>query len=140
MSTAVDPLQSALAAEHAAVYLYAVLGGRTSESGQPTLFAALEDAYDAHLTARDALIARVTAAGGTPVGASAAYALPAGISTPSGVRAAALAVERHCAAAYLTQVPATTGADRTLLVTALGDCAVRELSFGGAPQTFPGTG
>lgn len=137
--TALDAFQAVLGAEHAAIYLYGVLGGRTSQDTQRDLFTALTDAYDAHVAARDALITRVVALGGTPVGSAPAYALPRGIGTPRGVRAAALAVERRCAAAYLTQVPATTGEDRRLMVTALGAAAVRELAFGGAPETFPGS-
>lgn len=135
----VKALQAVLAEEHAAVYVYGVLGGRTSTSEQPTLAGALQDAYDGHLTARDALVGRVVAAGADPVGAAAAYALPHGIDSPSGVRAAALAIERRCAAAYLDHVAEATGEDRRVLVTGLGDAAVRELAFGGTPQAFPGT-
>lgn len=134
-----DAFQATLAVEHAAIYLYGVLGGRTSGEAQPDLFNALTDAYDAHVAARDALIARVVALGGRPVGSAPAYALPGGIGSPKGVRAAALALERRCAAAYLTQVPATTGDDRRLMVTSVGQAAVRELTFGGAPETFPGS-
>ncbi|MEX0426411.1 DUF4439 domain-containing protein [Nocardioides sp. DS6] len=140
MSTArVAALQTALAAEHAAIYVYGVLGGRTSASQDPTLADSLRTAYDDHVTARDALIDRVVAAGSDPVGSSAAYARPGGIDSPSGVRRAALQVERRCAAAYLAGMAAVTGTDRRLLVGALGDTAVRELAFGGAPETFPGT-
>jgi len=137
--SSVSALQKALAAEHAAVYLYGVLGGRVSTYGDPSLAAALQDAYDAHRAARDALIDRVAAAGAHPAGAAAAYALPHGIDSAAGVRAAALGIERHCAATYFAQVAAVDGEDRRLLISALGDAAVRELSFGGAPQTFPGT-
>ena len=136
---AIDALQAALAAEHAAVYVYGVLGGRTSASQEPTLADSLRSAYDAHETARDTLAARVAAAGADPVGAAAAYAIPSGIDSASGVRRAALAVEQRCAATYLTQVAETTGDDRRLMVSALGDAAVRELSFGGSPQALPGT-
>lgn len=132
-------LQEVLAQEHAAVYLYGVLGGRTSSSEQPTLATALDDAYDGHVAARDTLIDRVVAAGAHPVGAAAAYALPSGIESASGVRAAALAIERRCAAAYLDRVSEVSGEDREVLVTGLGDAALRELAFGGRPQAFPGT-
>ena len=46
--TAVDALQTTLAGEHAAVYLYGALGGRTSQAAAPALYAALRDAYAAH--------------------------------------------------------------------------------------------
>ena len=38
----VEALQTALAAEHAALYVYGFLGARTSESGQPLVFAEVE--------------------------------------------------------------------------------------------------
>ena len=38
--TPLDALQTTLAAEHAAVYVYGVLGARTSPAAEPSLFAA----------------------------------------------------------------------------------------------------
>ena len=46
--TPVEALQKTLAAEHAAVHLYGVLGGQASKSQQPTLFRQLDEAYDEH--------------------------------------------------------------------------------------------
>lgn len=135
----ISALQRALASEHAAVYVYGVLGGRTSRGDQPDLAASLQAAYDDHVAARDALVEHVVAAGADPVGSAAAYDLPHGIDSAAGVRRAALAIERSCAATYLDAVPAVAGELRRFLVTALGDAAVRELSFGGGPETFPGT-
>lgn len=131
-------LQDVLAAEHAAVYVYGVLGGRTSASQEPSLAATLRQAYADHVAARDALADRVAHAGGRPVGTAVAYRLPHGLDSPAGVRAAALGVERRCAAAYLSRVADVTGDDRRLFVTALGDAAVRELAFDSAPTPFPG--
>ena len=48
MATEVDALQTTLAAEHAAVYVYGLLGSRTSEAVEPELYAALHAAYEAH--------------------------------------------------------------------------------------------
>ncbi|MGY5106639.1 DUF4439 domain-containing protein, partial [Streptomyces sp. 900105245] len=68
----VAALQAALAAEHAAVYGYGVVGGRIGEHGRTEARAA----YDAHRARRDALVREVRDLGGEPVAASAAYALP----------------------------------------------------------------
>ena len=56
-------------AEHAAVYVYGVLGARVSGSGQPALVAAAAAAYAVHRGRRDQLTAMVRAAGGEPVAA-----------------------------------------------------------------------
>ena len=46
--SAPEALQEALAAEHAACYVYAALGGTTSQAASPQLFATLSEAYRAH--------------------------------------------------------------------------------------------
>ena len=68
MSTVIDAAQAALAAEHAAVYGYGVVGGQVAASRK----AEARQAYDAHRAARDALVRTVTDLGGTPVYAAAA--------------------------------------------------------------------
>ncbi|MEV0478013.1 DUF4439 domain-containing protein, partial [Streptomyces prunicolor] len=55
-------LQAALAAEHAAVYGYGVVGGRIREGRRTEAKAA----YDAHRARRDALVREVRDLGGTP--------------------------------------------------------------------------
>ena len=70
-------LQAVLAAEHAAVYVYGVLGGQTSQSAQPALFAAVDDAYAAHRARRDRLTQQITDLGADPVAAARARACPA---------------------------------------------------------------
>ncbi|CAM5699683.1 hypothetical protein SGLAM104S_04955 [Streptomyces glaucescens] len=65
-------LQAALAAEHAAVYGYGVVGGRIREERR----AEVRAAYDAHRARRDALAREVRDLGGEPVAAAAGYALP----------------------------------------------------------------
>jgi len=131
-----DALQATLAGEHAAVYVLGVLGAR---SRTPGLTDRLRSAYDAHVTQRDALTERIRALGATPVGPAAAYAVPARLTREVDLRAAALQVERRCAALYLEQLPATTGEDRRMLATSLAASAVRELTLGGKPEDLPGT-
>jgi hypothetical protein len=133
-----DALQTALAAEHAAVFVYGALGGQTSQSGAPTLYAEVTDGYVTHRGRRDRLIALIEAAGREPVAAEPGYDLPADLSTPAAVADRALALERACAATYAFVVASTTGDDRKWAIDALLDTAVRELSFGGKPERLPG--
>lgn len=137
-TSATAALQQVLAGEHAAVYVYGVLGGQTSQSAQPSLYDHVTSAFAVHRERRDALIATIGRLGATPVAAAAAYQVPADLSTPTLVAATALRIERGCAAAYAYAVANTSGADRSWATAALLDAATRELGFGGAPQTLPG--
>jgi len=137
--TSTGPLQDALAAEHAAVYVFGVLGAQTSEVEQSTLFDNLLTAYEQHRSARDELVARIQELGGRPVAAAPAYELPNGVSTPAQVVRAALVTEHRVTQTYGTLVAQTAGDDRTWAVDALGASAVRQLRFGGRPESFPGT-
>ncbi|MEU1854052.1 DUF4439 domain-containing protein, partial [Streptomyces sp. NPDC019990] len=65
-------LQAALAAEHAAVYGYGVVGGRIGAGRRVEA----RMAYDAHRARRDALVREVKDLGGRPAAAAAGYALP----------------------------------------------------------------
>jgi Domain of unknown function (DUF4439) len=131
-------LQETLAGEHAAVYVYGVLGARVSRSAQPALAARLVSAYTTHRARRDHLSGMVRAAGGRPVASEVSYRLPNAAGTVHELTAAALVVERRCATVYAAAVGSTAGPDRRWAVDALTDCAVRQLSFGGSPSSFPG--
>jgi len=136
--TPTEALQTALAAEHAAVFVYGALGGQTSRTESPTLYAAITDAYVTHRERRDDLIALLEAGGHEPVAAEPGYDLPADLSTSTVVARRALSLERSCAATYAFVVASTREADREWAVAALVDAAVRELSFGGKPERLPG--
>lgn len=136
--TTLDALQTTLAAEHAAVYVYAALGGRTSRSGSPDLYDAVNTAYTAHRARRDQLRRKVLDGGGRPVAAEAVYQLPRRMDTADQVAGAALEVERSCAATYAYLVANTVAAQRRWAITALNEAAVRELAFRGAPEVLPG--
>ncbi|GAA1524487.1 ferritin-like domain-containing protein [Nocardioides humi] len=135
---AITALQTTLAAEHAAVFVYGVLGGQTSQSGSPALYAALTSAYTIHRTRRDDLMARLHAAGVDPVAAEPGYGLPADLGTPEGVTARARALEESAAATYAYLVASTTEDARTWAIDALLDAAVRGLGFGARPDRLPG--
>jgi hypothetical protein len=136
--TAVDALQTTLAAEHAAVYVYGALGGRTSRSATPDLFAAVEAAYAAHRARRDLLTRELTELDAEPVAAEAAYELPRGLDRPDGIARAGLELERSCAETYAYLVASTEAERRRWAIAVLNETAVRELAFRGTPETFPG--
>ncbi|MGI5269885.1 ferritin-like domain-containing protein [Nonomuraea sp. CA-218870] len=131
----VEKLRKALAAEHAAVFAYGVLGARTSGS----LRARLTRAFDAHRDRRDELRRLITARGGQPAEPQPSYALP---SIPSGGAAAArLAahVETGLTASYLELVAATDTALRRYAAVAVQEAVIRGHSFRPGPATaFPG--
>ena len=133
-----DALQTALAAEHAAVYVFGVLGAQTSESAQPKLWADLLVAFRRHRAARDELVRRITQAGAEPVAAAPSYALPNAVANPDQVVRAALVTEHRATQTYGTLVSETLGGNRTWAIDALDESAVRQLRFRGRPEIFPG--
>ena len=134
----VDAMQQTLADEHAALYLYGVLGAHTSASRTPTLFAAVDAAYAAHRARRDRLTALLEDAGKEPVASHPGYRIPAPLRTDQQIADEGLRLERGTAARYLWLVENSTDDVRTLAVAALRNTAVRELSFRGSPEIFPG--
>jgi len=129
---------TALAAEHAAVYVYGILGGRTSRTDTPDLYDAVRSAYESHRASRDRLQSLIADAGEEPVGPSASYATPPRIESAKGVRRAALELEGSCAETFAWVVSQTDGESRAWAVNALKETALRELSFGGAATALPG--
>jgi hypothetical protein len=134
----VEALQAALAAEHAALYIYGVLGARTSESGQPPLFAEVSDAYRTHRAWRDLLTRRLLDEGASPTPAAPTYELPETPATVVGVLRAARDLEAGCAETYAYVVANTTGADRQWAIGALTRAAIRQVAYGATPGAFPG--
>jgi hypothetical protein len=136
--TPLEALQQTLAGEHAAVYVFRALAGRVSGSAQPTLAGRLAAAYTTHRGRRDQLMAMVQAAKGQPVASDLSYQLPNVSRTPAQLAAGALATERRCADVYAAMVGSTSRANRQWGIDALADSAVRQLAFGGSPESFPG--
>ncbi len=133
-----DSLQTTLAAEHAAVYVYGVLGGRTPPTTSPALYAAIGAAYAAHRGRRDVLVRRISDLDAEPVAAAATYDVAGPLTTPAQLQTTALGVERACATTYSSLVAGTTTTWRRWAVAALRDAALRELTFGGTPEPLPG--
>ncbi|MFI6566936.1 ferritin-like domain-containing protein [Streptomyces sp. NPDC050534] len=127
-------LQAALAAEHAAVYGYGVVGGRIREGRR----AEARSAYDAHRARRDALTRRVRDLGGTPVAAAPAYALPFPVPDSGAALRFAGELEERVAAVYSDLVRATGGEQRRSAAEALREAAVRAVRWSGESVAFPG--
>ncbi|MFJ9817981.1 ferritin-like domain-containing protein [Streptomyces sp. NPDC101151] len=127
-------LQAALAAEHAAVYGYGIVGGRLDERRRTEARAA----YDAHRARRDALVREVRDRGGEPVAASAAYALPFPVPDAASAVRLAAQLEERLAGVYSDLVRAATGERRGTAAGALREAAVRAVRWSGESVAFPG--
>jgi len=127
-------LQAALAAEHAAVYGYGVVGGRIHEGRRTEA----RSAYDAHRARRDALVREVRDLGGKPVAASAAYALPFPVPDSAAAVRLAAELEDRVAGVYSDLVRATGGERRRAAAEALREAAVRAVRWNGESVAFPG--
>ncbi|MBT2409123.1 ferritin-like domain-containing protein [Streptomyces sp. ISL-12] len=127
-------LQAVLAAEHAAVYGYGVVGARVGEDRRTEA----RMAYDAHRARRDALGREVRDLGATPVAARAGYALP--FPVPDAASAARLAaeLEERVAGVYSDLVRAAGGERRKAAAEALREAAVRAVRWRGGSVAFPG--
>ncbi|MFE5483284.1 ferritin-like domain-containing protein [Streptomyces sp. NPDC056527] len=132
--SALDAAQAALAAEHAAVYGYGVVGGRigTERRTEAT------SAYEAHRARRDGLRRTVRDLGGEPAAAAAGYELPFPVpDTAAAVRLAAV-LEDRVAGVYSDLVRAAEGPLRRDAAAALREAAVRAVRWRGTDVTFPG--
>ncbi|WP_406006454.1 ferritin-like domain-containing protein [Streptomyces sp. NBC_00637] len=133
-SAELTALQAALAAEHAAVYGYGVVGGRIREGRRPEVRAA----YDAHRARRDALVRELRDLGAEPVAASAGYALPFPVPDSAAAVRLATELEDRVAGVYSDLVRAAGDARRREAAGALRDAAVRAVRWRGGSVAFPG--
>lgn len=131
---ALTALRAALAAEHAAIYGYGVVGGRI-DKGRRT---EARQAYDAHRARRDALVRKVRKQGEDPAPAQAAYALPFRVSDSAAATRLATDIEDRLAGAYADLVRSTNGAERREAAAALREAAVRSARWSGGGVAFPG--
>ncbi|MFI9205883.1 ferritin-like domain-containing protein [Streptomyces sp. NPDC053048] len=135
-STTVAAAQAALAAEHAAVYGYGVVGGRVEEDRA----AEAREAYQAHRARRDVMIRAVRDLGAEPEAAAAAYTLPFPVTDGASAVRLAAELERRLSAVYADLVRASTGALRGEAATGLREAAVRAVRWSGGSVAFPGLG
>lgn len=132
--TAVKALQTALAAEHAAVYGYGVVGAR----GGDRYARAADHDWKVHREHRDQLIALLRQRHVDPVGSKAGYALPFDVDGPRSAARLASHLEDGVAAAYLQLVAVTDPKLRSLGARLLRDATVRGARWGGSTAAFPG--
>ncbi|WP_326798836.1 ferritin-like domain-containing protein [Streptomyces sp. NBC_01808] len=125
--------QRALAAEHAAVYGYGVVGARAGGlAGQARA------GYDAHRARRDALSRVVSDFGDRPQPAAAAYALPFAVPDEAAAVRLATELEDRIAGSYADLVRAAEGELRRDAAAALREAAVRAARWRGGSVAFPG--
>lgn len=134
MSASVAALQNALAAEHAAVYGYGVVGAMFAGPGQS---GARAD-WTAHQLARDNLVTMLSKLGATPVAASPAYQLPFAVTTPQSAAKLAATLEEGVTRAYLALVAVSNPTLRTFAARSMQTAANRALAWSGTTTAFPG--
>ncbi len=130
----VDALQAALAAEHAAVYGYGIVGAHLNGAPEE----AAQDAFDAHRAQRDRLRGLLLARQATPVAAAPAYRLPFPVTDAASAVRLAVRLEEGVAAAYADLVMVENPALRDLGAQALRECAIRMARWRGSSVPFPG--
>jgi hypothetical protein len=131
-----DAAQLVLAGEHAAVYAYGVMGGRS-----PALAAGLATRnFVVHRARRDALTTSIRAGGADPVAAEPGYALPVDVAAAAPARQLGQQVEDRCSVLYAALVAAAPASTqpRQQAVTALSDAGLRLLDWGGQAAALPG--
>ncbi|XVQ88243.1 ferritin-like domain-containing protein [Microbispora siamensis] len=132
-----DALGRALSAEHAAVYAYGVIGGKTSGA----LLRRATAGFDAHRARRDQLRTLITHRGGTPAEPGPTYRLPFEVRRPADAVRLAVLVEQRVTTAYLELAADRDPALRRIAALAAQECATRAYGWQqkiGDP--FPGMG
>jgi len=131
---AVRALQAALTAENTAIYGYGVAGARLAGARRA---AAVRD-WVAHENARDMLTAMLTARGGRPVAAAAAYALPFRVHNAARAVSLAALLEDRVAAVYLGLVALSEPSLRAFGAAGVRTAALRAAGWRGSTLAFPG--
>lgn len=129
-----DALNRVLSAEHAAVYAYGVIGGKTSGALRRRATAG----FDAHRARRDQLRTLVAQRGGTPAEPGPTYRLPFEVRKPADAVRLAVLVEQRMTTAYLELAADRDPALRRIAALAAQECATR--AYGWQPEIgpFPG--
>jgi hypothetical protein len=135
MSAATEALSAALAAEHAAIFGYGVLGARLTGAA----VAQAQQAEAAHRARRDKLVVRLSKAGMTPPAAQPAYGLPFPVVDLASAQKLAVQLEERTAAIWRVALGPTTGDERKLALDALTDGALRAARWRRATGEQSGT-
>jgi hypothetical protein len=133
-------LAAALAAEHAAVFAYGLIGVRLTRSAANEA----RSAETAHRNRRDGILLTLARGGATPPAAEPVYALPFPVTDSTSALRLAVEIEERTAAVWRAALAATDGAQRAQALDALTGCAVQATRWrrlgGVTPLTvaFPG--
>jgi hypothetical protein len=127
-------LQSALAAEHAAIYGYGVAGAQLGTTARNL---ALRN-WTQHQMARDRLEAMLTSLGVKPVAAHPAYRLPFPVHSTGAAISLAGYLENQVASAYLGIVALDDPRLRAWGARQAQVCALRATTWLGRTTAFPG--
>jgi hypothetical protein len=135
-TTGLNGLNQELAGEHAAVYAFALLAGR---SKGPVHEHALES-YATHVRLRDALERTLLDAGADPPVASSAYDVGPVPSTPVAIVALAASAETSLTSLAAQSVGTVEGEARTAAASRLVEAARRSAGWTRTPTALPGPG
>ncbi|MFB7667868.1 DUF4439 domain-containing protein [Kitasatospora sp. NPDC056138] len=134
-SAATAGLQSALAAEHAAVYGYGVVGAWLTAGAQR------QDGYTsyaAHQARRDDWQRLLGSGGATPTAAAPGYRLPFQVTDAATAGRLAAHIETQLTGVYAGLVAVTTGPLRGTAATSLRETALRAAHWGADLSALPG--
>ena len=132
--TGITALQALLAAENAAVYGYGLAGAQLSGS---LLTTATQD-WNLHRTGPATVSAMITARGGTPRPAAAAYRPPFAVTSASAARSLAGLLEDGLIRAYLGLVALDDATLRSFGAGEMQAAAIRAAYWRGGTTAFPG--
>jgi hypothetical protein len=132
----IEGLQAALAAEHAAIYGYGVMGARLHGAQQQ----AVRSMWATHRTRRDQLIGFISALGTKPVAAAAAYKLPVQVTSAQTAAQLGTVIEDGMIAAYLVLAGADDPKLRRFAALAMQEATTRGVRWRGSAlaTAFPG--
>jgi hypothetical protein len=130
-----EELAEALAAEHAAIFAYGVIGARLDGDEADAALAAEE----AHRSRRDALRQRLTERGVEAPVAAAGYELPFEVTGAGEARRLAVLVEERVGAVWRAALPAVNGQDRAEALDALVAAAIEATGWRRAAGVDPAT-
>ncbi|WTU05276.1 ferritin-like domain-containing protein [Kitasatospora sp. NBC_00070] len=128
-------MQSALSAEHAAVYGYGVVGARQPAGPQR---AEAQVCYLAHQARRDAWQRLLLGGGATPAAAAPGYQLPFPVTDPATAKQLAAHIEVQLTGVYAALVAAGSGELRQSAAAALRESALRARQWGAEQSALPG--
>ncbi|MGY1812191.1 ferritin-like domain-containing protein [Blastococcus sp. SYSU D00820] len=127
-------LQEALAAEHAAVWGYGVVGAALPPADRD----AAVTAENAHRDVRDRVAGLLDGRGADPVATEAGYALPFPVLSPVDAAALAVVLEDGTSAAWVRVLDRSVASDvRQLAVVELGAAEVRAVAWRAAAGQVP---